>query len=277
MPTTITLLIDNKAPQGLKQEHGFSVFIEHQGKRILFDNGQSDALFFNADKLNVALTGLDIIVLSHGHYDHGGNLAALLEANPNALFYAHPDVKNRRYSLHPNKPVRTISLSAETVKAINDFPARQTKLITQVTEIQPGIWLTGQIPRIGDIEDTGGPFFVDKEGIKPDYLHDDMSLWIEEKEALTIICGCCHSGVMNTINHIKNQTIQTKKINILLGGLHLVNANQQRLNHTVEYLNEQNISTLYPAHCTGDIALKLLENKFTNNLKIAQSGLQITL
>ncbi len=138
MTSTITLLVDNKAETGLKQEHGLAIFIEHQGKRILFDNGQNDqALFYNAQQLAISLNELDIIILSHGHYDHGGNLATLLKANPQAVFYAHPDCVQTRYSLHPDKAPRTISLTKEVKAAINAFPQKQKKFITSATEIVP--------------------------------------------------------------------------------------------------------------------------------------------
>ena len=277
MATTITLLVDNQAQDGLKHEHGLSLLIEHQGKRILFDNGQNEALFFNAEKLNVPLNNIDIIILSHGHYDHGGNLAALLFANPNALFYAHPDCKNTRYSLHPNKPVRTISLSKEATTAIDAIPVAQRHLITHATEVLPSLWLTGQIPRLSDIEDTGGPFFLDTAGKYPDLLNDDMSLWVETKTGLTVICGCCHSGIINTLTHIKKQAETTKPIQTLLGGLHLVGANQQRLNETFEYLRKQDLDMLYPAHCTGEHPMLLLKDIFENKAEIAKAGLKITL
>jgi 7,8-dihydropterin-6-yl-methyl-4-(beta-D-ribofuranosyl)aminobenzene 5'-phosphate synthase len=277
MTTTITLLVDNQAQEGLKHEHGLSFFIEHQGKRILFDNGQNEALFFNAEKLNVSLNDLDIIILSHGHYDHGGNLAALLLANPNALFYAHPDCKNTRYSLHPNKPIRTISLSKEVIAAIDALPPAQCHFITRATEVHSGLWLTGQIPRLCGVEDTGGPFFLDPDGKQADWLNDDMSLWIETDAGLTVICGCCHSGIINTLNHIKKHTGETKPIKTLLGGLHLVSANQQRLNYTLEYLEKQGIDKLYPAHCTGEIAMNLLKETFKTKIEIAKAGLKLTL
>jgi len=276
MATIITVLVDNQAETGLKHEHGLSVLIAHQGKRILFDNGQNDALFYNAAKLDIPLTHLDMIILSHGHYDHGGNLAVLLQTNPDALFYAHPDCTQTRYSLHPDK-ARTISLTNSVMQAIEAFPEKQKKFITSATEITPGIWLTGQIPRIGNIEDTGGPFFLDKDKKQADQLNDDMSLWIETEAGLTVICGCCHSGIINTLSCIKKQTGQTAVINQLLGGLHLANANQKRLNITIDYLNKQNIETIYPAHCTGNNAMLLLQKQFKNNLQIAKAGSQITL
>ena len=277
MTTTITLLVDNQAQEGLKHEHGLSLFIEHQGKRILFDNGQNEALFFNAEKLNISLNNLDMIILSHGHYDHGGNLAALLLANPKALFYAHPDCKNIRYSLHPNKPARTISLSKEALAAIDAIPPAQCHFITHATEVLPRLWLTGEIPRVSNIEDTGGPFFLDPEGKQADCLNDDMSLWIETNAGLTVICGCCHSGIVNTLNHIKKQTRETKPIKTLLGGLHLVGADQRRLNYTLEYLSNQGIEKLYPAHCTGENAMNLLKEIFETRTEIAMAGLKITL
>lgn len=277
MSTTITLLVDNQAQSGLKQEHGLSILIETQGKRILFDNGQDDALFFNAAKLAIPLDNLDILVLSHGHYDHGGNLSTLLQANPDALFYAHPDCMQTRYSLHPDKAARTISLTKEALTAIDKFPAQQKRFITTTTEIVPGIYLSGQIPRLSSVEDTGGPFFLDKQKKKKDELNDDMSLFIVGETGLTVICGCCHSGIINTLSHIKKQIPPPLQINNLIGGLHLVNADQQRLRSSIDYLNKQNIANICPCHCTGDSAMQSLSEQFKNNLQTAQAGLKITL
>jgi 7,8-dihydropterin-6-yl-methyl-4-(beta-D-ribofuranosyl)aminobenzene 5'-phosphate synthase len=275
MPTTITLLVDNKAETELKSEHGLSIFIEHQGKRILFDNGQGDeALFYNAEKLGISLTNLDLIILSHGHYDHSGNLDTLLKNNPGATFYAHPDCTQTRYSLHPGKAPRTISLREKIIAALAAFPEKQKNFITSATEISPGMWLTGQIPRICDFEDTGGPFYLDKEKNAADPLYDDMSLWIETEDGLAVICGCCHSGLINTLNQIKKLTGQTR-IKCLLGGLHLVNANQARIDATIDYLNHQNIGDIYPAHCTGDNAMSLLLAQ-CGKVQIAKAGLKFT-
>lgn len=275
MTTNITLLVDNKAQPGLKAEHGLAIFIEHNGKRILFDNGQSEeVLFYNAQKLDISLAHLDIIILSHGHFDHGGNLSKILAANPNAIFYAHPDCLQTRYSLHPDKPPRAISLTKANISAINSFPNHNKKLITDVTEITPGIWLTGQIPRVSEFEDTGGPFYLDEHKNKADDINDDMSLWIESPDGLTVVCGCCHSGIVNTLNHIQHFSAKPA-VKCLLGGLHLVNANQKRITPTIEYLNSQHIINIYPAHCTGDVAMNQLQAESNTQVEVAKAGLTL--
>ncbi|WP_413700439.1 hypothetical protein ACLKMH_00650 [Psychromonas sp. KJ10-10] len=104
-----------------------------------------------------------------------------------------------------------------------------------------------------------------------------MSLWLEGKEGTTVICGCCHSGIINTLQHIKKQTQPTTKITNLFGGLHLVSASQQRLDKTFHYLQAQDIEQYYPAHCTGDEAIRQLSQLFNNRVEIAKSGLKISI
>lgn len=276
MVTKITVVVDNKAKNGLLSEHGLAFLIEHKGKRLLFDNGQNKALFFNANKLNITLDDLDIIILSHGHYDHGGNLKALLLANPNADFYAHPGCLQTRYSLYKGKAPHTISLSEETIEAINLFPDKQTFFITQPTEVIKGLWLTGEIPRLSEVEDTGGPFFLDKDKKQVDLIADDMSLYIKTEQDMTIICGCCHSGIINTLDFIKKKTDNSTKIKYLIGGLHLLHANTKRLKATINYLNQANIDNLYAAHCTGDNTMLLLLSEFENRFFTVKAGLTLT-
>jgi len=275
MKNNITVIVDNKSQIGLKNEHGLAIHIEYNGKRILFDNGQNkEALFYNAEQLNIPLTNLDFIILSHGHYDHSGNLDTLLKLNPSAHFYAHPDCLQTRYSLHPNKAPHTISIKPNILKSLAEFPETQKHFITDVTEISPGIWLTGQIPRIANDEDTGGPFFLDTDKKQLDLLNDDMSLWLDTEEGIAVICGCCHAGIINTLTHIKQQRPSGTNITLLLGGLHLVNANKRRIDATIDYLNKQPINTIYPAHCTGDNAMDLLQ-QYCTNVQTAKAGLTL--
>ena len=149
--------------------------------------------------------------------------------------------------------------------------------MTEATEIFSGLWISGEIPRHCAYEDTGGPFYLDKEKKQKDQLYDDMSLWLEGEEGITVICGCCHSGIINTLSHIKQHIGQSVNISHLIGGLHLVSATPQRMTATLDYFYKQNIDNLYPAHCTGDKAMLLLSQEFKNSIEIAKAGLKISL
>lgn len=270
----ITFLVDNISQQGLSAEHGFAVLIEQKKQRLLFDCGQGEALFHNADKLNIALNDLDAIILSHGHFDHGGNLKQLLLDNPNATLYLHPDCLQTRYSLHPNKEPRKISLPQSAIEAINQFPTKQKQFNKFVKQITDNIFITGQIPRVNKEEQISGPFYLDPLKQRQDKLLDDQSLWIETKEGIVVIAGCCHSGIINTLTHIKNKAAQQKFI-CLLGGLHLLNADQNRLDATIDYLNKVQLTSVYPAHCTGQEANKQLKKKIRSKVKNTYAGLTV--
>ena len=95
----LTIIVDNKAAEGLLCEHGFAVWIEVAGRRLLFDTGQGAAIAGNADMLGIDLRTADALVLSHGHYDHTGGVPLLIARAPTAEIYAHPAATGPRYSL----------------------------------------------------------------------------------------------------------------------------------------------------------------------------------
>jgi len=257
----ITILVDNHADQGFLSEHGFSVLIEHNDQRILFDTGQCDALFHNAKKLNIKLTELDSIILSHGHYDHGGNLEWLLKNNPTSHLYLHSDCLKTRYSIIQGKAPKNISLPESAIFAINERPSERITFTSEKLCITPSVYLSGEITKKQTLEQSSGPFYLDTQATIIDPLLDDQSLWIETKQGIVIITGCCHSGIENTVKQVHKQS-SMQPIHTILGGLHLHNANEKRLLHSIEFLKSLSLTKLYPAHCSGDKA----KNKLINNL-----------
>ena len=99
LPIAITILVDNQAGPGLTTEHGFSLWIEADGRHILFDTGQGPALPMNARTIGVDLRKTDLLVLSHGHYDHTGGMPHFLHVATNPHGYFHPGVVLPRYRL----------------------------------------------------------------------------------------------------------------------------------------------------------------------------------
>ena len=78
----IKILVENTSiSKELGSEHGLSLYIETKKHKIMFDVGASDLFLQNAKGLDVNIADIDFLVISHGHYDHGGGLKTFLEEN----------------------------------------------------------------------------------------------------------------------------------------------------------------------------------------------------
>jgi len=267
----ITILSDNIAEPPFQAEHGLAYLIEINGKRVLFDSGQGEPFVHNCATLGVAFETLDAVVLSHGHYDHGGNLATVLE-HTKAPFFAHPSVMIPRFSNHEGKPSKSVAIPNSAKMAIMNLPVNRHRWIHGITEIVLGLFATGPIPRITDFETVGGPFFLDSNSQKPDLLPDDLALFTDTPEGLVVITGCCHSGIVNTLEFITSKV--DRPIHTVIGGLHLLNADQNRLDKTVEYLNEKRVQQIIPIHCTGELAIPVLEKSCSAEMVHGSCGFQ---
>ncbi len=127
----------------------------------------------------------------------------MLNQNASIKIYYHSNVFHTRYSIRNKIAPKDISMPKEVKTAILGLPAEQSCRITHSQHIYDNIGLSCPIPRIHLFEDTGVPFFLDPEGMLPDPIEDDMALWIESDRGLVIITGCCHSGLINTVNYIR--------------------------------------------------------------------------
>ncbi len=105
MSLKITTLIENSPGEhkALVSEHGLSFFVESKGFCMVFDTGQSGRFMDNADRLNIDLGKLDVVALSHGHYDHSGGYRALVEKSPHSILYTGKGFFNKKYGV--NGPV----------------------------------------------------------------------------------------------------------------------------------------------------------------------------
>lgn len=255
---SITVLSDNHAAYGLEVEHGFSLWIETPGCNLLFDTGQSAAMLNNAEALGIRLSTTDKIAISHGHYDHTGNIAEVLHRAPRAEIYLHENALCERYSIHQTP--RRIGMPVPSVEAIRGLPPDRLHAVSGPALIADGVWVSGPIPRLIPCEDTGGPFFLDAEGRHPDLIPDDLALWIETSEGLVVCLGCCHSGIINTLNYIAGLTGDRPIVSVI-GGMHLLHASSARYSFTANALKEYSMRLLIPCHCTGDDACGFLAEK----------------
>jgi len=246
----IITLVENSATRaGLLAEHGLAYWIEADGTRILFDTGQGEALLPNARQLGIDPISADLLVLSHGHFDHAGALDQVLPPSWQGPIYLHPDALEPKYACRPPAPPRDIGIPPEPRQAL--LARRQDMVWTASTvELVPGVHVTGEVPRQNDQEDTGGPFFLDEAGTCPDPLKDDQALFVDTSQGTVVISGCAHSGIVNILDHVAEQT-GAHPIHAVLGGTHLVSADSSRLAFTVEAFRRHKVDRLVAVHCTG--------------------------
>lgn len=266
----ITILVDNRTEPGLVAEHGFSLWIEADDRRILFDTGQGPALGPNAEALGVDLARAEALVLSHGHYDHTGGLAQVAAAARDVAVYCHPAAVQPRYAIR-NGRAASIQMPRAAMAALDRIDSNRLHWIFQPLQLTDRIGLTGPVPRETDYEDVGGPFFLDPEGRRPDPIEDDLALWIRTGAGLVVCVGCCHAGLINTLRHVRRLAGETR-IRTVIGGFHLHAAGPRRLTPTVDELRAMDIARIVPCHCTGDAAMVFLAEALGRRVETGAAG-----
>lgn len=269
----ITVLNENTAgSRGFLAEHGLSLLIETEGKRWLFDTGQSAVFLNNAENLSEDLMNLDGIILSHGHFDHCGGMEYLvkkykaegIELPPVYVregAFRHKTVKGKGFSLRDiGIPWRRQMLEASV------------RLTKDREEIDKGIWVLGNIPYTVEFEKKPDTFFIEEKELRiPDYMEDEQLLIIDTPKGLFAFGGCCHAGIMNSLAHIKS-TFKNRHIYFMLAGMHLSNQSRERVLATVEALRETDLEILVPVHCTGVEAIGRMKVILGDRCLLAETG-----
>lgn len=246
----ITVLSENTAGDaGILAEHGLSLWIEADGRKILFDTGQGFVLKHNAEKLGIDLSQAQSVVLSHGHYDHTAGLPGTAERLRQAKLYVHPSAFEAKYVRRDNGTVVCISIKeADMKKAVGQLAG--VVFTEGPTYLSDDIWVTGRIPRRTDFEDTGGAFYLDQACRIDDPLVDDQGMCIDTPAGLVVILGCTHSGLVNTIEYIAEVSGRSR-IHAVLGGMHLLHASPERVAKSMGVLRKYDVRMIGAAHCTG--------------------------
>ncbi len=261
MSLTITVVVeDSVSGPLLKAEHGLAFWIDTDAHCILFDTGQSQLILANANELKLDLDAVDIIVLSHGHYDHCGGLADVLaNAAGNVTVYVHPCALDPKYRC-TETGTREIGISIHCRQALCEGH-HNLKAVYSPTEITPGMFLTGEIPRIHPEEQSEPGFCLDEQGLHADLFLDDQALFFGTPAGTVVILGCAHAGVINTLDYVRHLT-GGQPLHAVLGGMHLHSASDERIAWTIKSLQQFSIERFYPMHCTGAKAVAALWTAF---------------
>jgi 7,8-dihydropterin-6-yl-methyl-4-(beta-D-ribofuranosyl)aminobenzene 5'-phosphate synthase len=235
-------------------EWGFAALVECDGRRILFDTGaKTDVVLKNAQTMKIDLGGVPDVVLSHWHWDHIGGLMTLrrdvMAKHPTALARTHvaQGFFDSRIGTPPgvelNQMIRT--------KPEYEHTGGTFVIHTKPVELQPGVWLTGPVPRKHPERNWSGSVQVKTaNGTREDTIDDDMALIIDTERGLVVVTGCGHAGVINIIEHAR-AFIRPAPVHALIGGVHLFRATDETLRWTVGKMREFGVENFMGAHCTG--------------------------
>jgi 7,8-dihydropterin-6-yl-methyl-4-(beta-D-ribofuranosyl)aminobenzene 5'-phosphate synthase len=266
MKRRITILCENLVGKrvGLG-EHGFSALIETDRGDYLFDTGGGRSIVANSLTLEKDLRTVRKIFLSHGHYDHTGGLPEVLKIKGNVDVHAHPQVfLDRMAMLKENGKERKRFIGIPYKKGYLESLGADFIFNTDFTEVEKGLFFTGEVPRKTSFEKPDPRLFREINGKpEPDLFLDDQSLIMESEKGLILILGCAHSGLINIIRHVINKTGK-QKFYAILGGTHLDFLTPEQLEESINVLNELEIEKICVSHCTGMRAACRLDLEFGN-------------
>jgi 7,8-dihydropterin-6-yl-methyl-4-(beta-D-ribofuranosyl)aminobenzene 5'-phosphate synthase len=265
-----TMLVGEAAGLG---EWGFSALVEADGHRILLDTGSHpETVLKNARDLNIDLSDVKEVILTHYHWDHVRGLMTLrremMKKNPAALsvayvaqgiFYSRPSPKGEQNDM---------------IAIRKDYEASGGKIIeySKGVEIFPGAWLTGPVPRKYPERNWSNSGKVQTpNGLVEDNIPDDQSLVLNTPQGLVVLTGCGHAGIVNILTYAAEQ-FPNEPVYAVLGGLHLFPASDEQLNWTGDKLKEFRVANIMGAHCTGIEAVYRLRDRVGLTRKTAVVG-----
>ena len=269
---SVRILVDNNPGQsGLTGEHGLALLLTvtdgELTHRICLDAGATEhTLAVNLSQINPPLDQVRAVVLSHGHYDHTTGLLPLLAAiNTPVPLVFHPLAWEPKFIISPFLRPIGARVSLDACVAAGAIPVA----VTGPAPLADHIMTTGQIPRNEPTETVKGFHRLEAGLMIEDVLPDDQSVVIDLGEpGLAIITGCCHSGLINTVTHAQRITGR-EKVRAIMGGLHLVGAEESRLSRTISFLRELAPNLLVPLHCTGREETQKLKQALPEMVRLA--------
>jgi 7,8-dihydropterin-6-yl-methyl-4-(beta-D-ribofuranosyl)aminobenzene 5'-phosphate synthase len=252
----VTVLSSNLANGATVGEWGLSALVEVDGNCILFDAGRfPDTVIRNAAVLNVDLSCVTDVVLSHFHFDHTTGLLPLIdnlrEINPEAIQRVH--VADGFFSSRRRTGSGSDVESNQMIGLRDSIEAQGVEFLihTEAAEIFPAVWVSGPVERRHLEQNYSASVNVAMDGDwVRDFVPESQALVVRTDEGPIVLLGCGHSGVVNALEHIQD-TIQDEAVHALMGGLHLFAASDETLEWTAARLLEIGVENLMAGHCTG--------------------------
>lgn len=244
--------------ESLQREHGLSFYVRTKKHKLLFDLGASDLFSKNAKILDINLKEIDTVIISHGHYDHGGGISSFLKLNQHATIYIREEAFGNFYSKRTEGYVE-IGLDPK----LKYHP--QIKLVKGNLKIDDELFLYGNINE-RKLWSKSNCYLKMRNENEKEYQQDiflhEQNLVISEKNRKILLCGCGHNGIVNIMEQFEK--FYKSYPDTVIGGFHLINPrkegeiNEKMISDIATYLLEKD-SKYYTCHCTGEKGYEFLK------------------
>lgn len=255
----IAVLAENtSARDDILAEHGLSLYLETAEHKILFDMGQTDLFAKNAQVMGIDLTQVDIAVLSHGHYDHGGGMARFLEINDKADVYVSKYAFDDCYS----GAEKFIGINKELKKSPG------LKYVEDYCELCDNVRIISCNDKEYEYPIDSAGLTVENDGVRrADKFRHEQYLLIKDNARRILISGCSHKGILNICGWFHPD--------VLVGGFHFMKQNVGERNEILDKSAQKLLefgTEYYTCHCTGEEQYRYLKKIMNNKLNYLSGG-----
>jgi 7,8-dihydropterin-6-yl-methyl-4-(beta-D-ribofuranosyl)aminobenzene 5'-phosphate synthase len=261
----VTSLVDHvktTGSTGVATEWGLSLHVKCAGFSILFDTGSSGHFLDNATALGIDIESVELAVLSHGHYDHGGGLRSFLNANSKAVVYmgkgADADLYAKLFGFK-----RYVGLEKEVFRL---YPER-LRFLDETKELRRGVFAIIPIKEL-HASPKGNRFLFRRQGsaLSLDDFSHELAMAVETDGGIVVFTGCSHHGALNILATVRG-ALPDRRIKALFGGFHLVSLplsftlseSKESVRALGEQLLQYRVEKFYTSHCTGSRGYRILK------------------
>jgi 7,8-dihydropterin-6-yl-methyl-4-(beta-D-ribofuranosyl)aminobenzene 5'-phosphate synthase len=269
-----TLVENTSISKDFGNEHGLSLYIETKKHRILFDVGASELFLQNAKSLDVNIADVDYLIISHGHYDHGGGLKVFLQENSAATVYLHQQAFEKHYALSSTGKPELIGLDAGLKQN------SQIVFSSDNYSIDKGVWLFSNITQNEPLPKSNSGLLTEHNGkMTDDTFAHEQNLVVEENGKTLLVTGCAHNGIINILEHF--HMLKGRMPDYVIGGFHLSSrSGGNEDSDTIDRIGEYLMGTkakFYTCHCTGIEAYERLKSAMGDSIDYLSAGSEITI
>lgn len=271
----VIVLSDNReGATGLGTEHGLSVYVETDNHKLLLDTGASDLFLRNAQILDVDLSAVDYVFISHGHRDHIGGLPYFLQVNDKAQIILSPFAVARRFVSKQNG-WHDISLDFD----LSNY-ANRLLLVEGALQIGVEIRIFSNVSTRFKRPIANKLLFArNKVGrlISDTFTHE-LIFTLTIHDEIFVFSGCAHNGLLNIIETVTLKCGQPP--HWVMGGFHLLDPikdaffeSELEIIAIADYLNNNYPATqFFTSHCTGNNILRVMNDRMKSQVTPFHSG-----